>query len=80
MASKLSALKIVESAHMPELKKTKDILLKKERNGLLKTEDVLLKPKDGPSVNRKLLIHIITYVKHTHRHPTWTITVRLAYS
>ena len=29
--------KIVESAHMPELKKTKDILLK-TKDGLLKTE------------------------------------------
>ena len=59
MASKLSALKIVESAHMPELKKGKDVLLK-TKDGLLKTEDVPLKTKDSPSVNRKLLTHILT--------------------
>ena len=53
MASKLFALKIVESAHMSELKKTNDVLLKtkdgllKTKDGLLKTEDVLLKTKDG---------------------------------
>ena len=46
MASKLFALKIVESAHMSELKKTNDVLLK-TKDGLLKTEDVLLKTKDG---------------------------------
>ena len=46
MPSKLSALKIVNSAHMLELKITKDILLK-TKDGLLKTEDVLLKTKDG---------------------------------
>ena len=40
MASKLSALEMVESAHMSGLKKTKDILLK--------TKDSLLKTKDGP--------------------------------
>ena len=45
MASKLSALKNVESAHMPELKKL-DILLK-TKDGLLKTEDILLRTKDG---------------------------------
>ena len=46
MASKLSALKIVESAHISELKKTKDVLWK-TKDGLLKTEDILLKIKDG---------------------------------
>ena len=44
--------KTVESAHMPEFKKSKDVLLKtkdsllKSKDGLLKTEDVLLKTKD----------------------------------
>ena len=63
----LSALKTVEAAHMAELKKidillkTKDGLLKTE-DGLLKTEDVLFKTKDSPSVNRKLLTHILTNV------------------
>ena len=45
-------------AHMAELKKLKDILLK-TTDGLLKTEDILLKTKDGPSVNRKLPTHIL---------------------
>ena len=45
---------------MPELKKP-DILLK-TKDGLLKTEDILLKTKGGPSVNRKLLTHILTNV------------------
>ena len=73
MASKLSALKIVESAHMPELKKLKDVLLKtkdcplKTKDGLLKSEDVLLKTKDSPSVNNKLLTHILTNIP-THLH------------
>ena len=44
MASKLSALKIVESAHVPELKKTKDVLLK-TKDGLLKTKEGLFKLK-----------------------------------
>ena len=61
MASKLPALKIVESAHMPELKKLKTYSCK-TKDGLLKTEDVLLKTKDGPCVNRKLLTHILTNV------------------
>ena len=46
---------------MPELKKTKDILLK-TKDSLLKTEAVPLKSKDGPSVNRKLLTHILTNI------------------
>ena len=55
----LSAVKIVESAHMAELKKIKDILLEtkdgllKTEDRLLKTEDILLKTKYSPSVNRK---------------------------
>ena len=44
MASKLSVLKIVESAHMAELKKTKDVPLK-TKDGLWKNEDILLKLK-----------------------------------
>ena len=65
--------KIVESAHMGELKKTKDILWKtkdgllKTEDSLLKTEDILLKTKDGPCVNRMLLTHILTNVS-THLH------------
>ena len=53
---------------MPELKKTKGILLKTKdsvlntKEGLLKTEDILLKTKDSPSVNSKLLTHILTNV------------------
>ena len=66
MASKLLALKIIESAHMAELRKTEDVLLE-TKDGLLKTEDILLKTKDGPSVNRKLLTHILTNVP-THSH------------
>ena len=66
MASKLSALKIVESAHMSELKKTIDVLLR-TKDGLSKTEDVLVKTKDSPSVNKKLLTHILTNVP-THPH------------
>ena len=31
-----------------------------------------------PSVNRKLLTHILTNVP-THRHPSWTITISSAY-
>ena len=60
MASKLSALKIVESAHMAELQKTKDIPLKtkdsllKTEDSLLKTKDISLKTKDSPSVNRNV--------------------------
>ena len=54
----LSALKIVESAHMA------DVLLKTE-DGHLKTEDILLKSKDGPSVNRRLLTCILRSVS-TH--------------
>ena len=66
---------------MPELKKTEDILLK-PKDSLLKTEDILLKTKYGPSVNRKLLTHILTNVPNhppTHRHLTWTITIGSAY-
>ena len=53
-------------------KKTKDILLKtkdsrlKTEDSLLKTEDVLLKTKDSPSVNSKLLTHILTNVATYH--------------
>ena len=55
MASKLSAIKNVKSAHMPELKKLKikGILLKtkdgllKTKDSLMKTEDVLFKTEDG---------------------------------
>ena len=47
--------------------KTKDILLK-TKDGLLKTEDVLLKTKDSPSVNKKLLTHILTNIPTTHTH------------
>ena len=37
------------------------------KDDLLKTEDVHLKTKDGPSVNRKLLTHILTYIPaHPH--------------
>ena len=39
--------------------KNKDVFLK-TKYGLLKTEDVLLTTKDGPSVNRKLLKHTLT--------------------
>ena len=68
MASKLSALKIVKSAHMIELNKLKmyswklKTVLLRTTDGLLKTEDVLLKSKDSASVNRKLLTHILTKV------------------
>ena len=48
------------------LKKTRDILLK-TKDGLLKTEDELFKTEDAPSVNRKSLTHILTYVP-THPH------------
>ena len=41
--------------------KTKDSLLKTE-DGLLKTEDILLETKESPSVNQKLLPHILTNV------------------
>ena len=70
----LSAIKVVESAHIAELKKAKDVLLK-TKEGLLKTEDGLLKTKDGTSMNRKLLTHILTNVpKHP---PTQTQTSAL---
>ena len=67
------------------LLKTKDSLLKTD-DGLLKTDDVVLKTKDSPSVNRKLLTHILTNIptyqppRHTHRHLTWMITISSAYS
>ena len=71
MASKFSALKNVESAHMAELK---------NKDGPLNTEDVLLKTKDGPSVNRKLLTHPKKHTNPpTHRHLTLMITTSLAY-
>ena len=49
---------------MPELKKLK-------MYSLLKTEYMLLKTKDGPSVNRKLLTHILTNI------PTHPLTSKL---
>ena len=71
---------------MAELERTKNALLK-TKDGLLKTEDILLKTTDGPSVNKKLLTHILTNIPiypstthpHTHRHPTWRITITSAY-
>ena len=62
------------------------VILLKAKDGLLKTENVLLKTKDGPSVNRKLLTHILTNVPTypptsppTHRHLTCMITINSAY-
>ena len=53
--------KIVESAQMPELKKLQTYSWK------LKMVYWKKGTKDGPSVNRKLLTHILTNVP-THRH------------
>ena len=47
----------------------------KTRDSPLKTEDTLLKTKEGPSVNRKLLTHILKNLSPIHRHPTWMITM-----
>ena len=39
----------------------------KTKDSLLKTEDVLLKTRNGPSVNRKLVTHILTNIPiHPH--------------
>ena len=76
IASKLPALKIVESAHMPELKKTKDVLLK-TKDGVLKTEDILLKARQSKCEQKIANTH--PNIHKTYKHLTWTISISLAY-
>ena len=73
----LSALKVVESAHMAEFKKTQDVLLK-TKDGLLKTEDSLLKTEDEQKIAN---MHPNKCIHQTHTDIwLWMITVTSAYS